>query len=137
MQQDTSWQGIKIDRSLANRGGRGEPARFPVDRGSFLQLGGYDALLWTQGNAQQIATSGNFFKEGKGIPHPILLRRFAGHGGWQESCRHILGLTKMNWNNDNLYDRLPVTLTYAQTLAQTVRRMPPITPKPYQFRFFM
>lgn len=137
VQQDSGWQGIKIDGPAGGRGSKGIPASYPIDRGSFLQLGGYEALLWTQGNARQVVTNGNFFKEGKGIPHPVLLRRFAGHGGWQEACRHLLGLTKMNWNNDSLYDHIPVTLTYAQTLAQTVRRMPQITPKPYQFRFFM
>ena len=128
VQQDTTWQGIKIDKPTGNRREKGIPASYPVDRGTFLQLGGYDALLWTQGNARQVVTSGNFYEEGQGIPHPILLRRFAGHGSWQEPCRHVLGLTKMNWNNDSLYDRLPVTLSYARTLAQTVRRMPQIVP---------
>jgi hypothetical protein len=137
IQQNVGWQGMKIDNRRSSPGSKGVPAAFPVDRGTYLSLGGYDALLWTQGNARQVVTSGNFFKEGKGIPHPLLLRRWAGHGGWEEGCRHLLGLTKMNWNNDSLYDRLPVTLRYAQTLAQTVRRMPQITPRPYQFRFFM
>lgn len=138
VQQDAGWQGVKIEipRS-AHKSGRGVPASYPVDRGSFLSLGGLEVLLWTQGNAREAVRNGNFYKEGKGIPHPILLRRFAGHGGWDESCRHLLGLTKMNWNNDSLYDRIPVTLSYAQTLAQTVRRMPQIAPQPYQFRFFM
>ncbi len=49
----------------------------------------------------------------------------------------VLGLTKMNWDNDGLYDRLPVTLYYAQVLAKTVRRMPQIESRPYQFRYFM
>jgi hypothetical protein len=137
IQQDVSWQGLKIDPPRGSRSGKGTPASFPVDRGTFLQIGGHEALLWTQGNARQVVTNGNFFKEGKGIPHPVLLRRFAGHGHWEEGCRHVLGLTKMNWNNDGLYDRIPVTLGYAQVLAQTVRRMPQIKPRPYQFRFFM
>jgi hypothetical protein len=43
----------------------------------------------------------------------------------------------MNWNNDSLYDRLPVTLRYASILAKTVKRMPTILPRPYEFRLFM
>ena len=43
----------------------------------------------------------------------------------------------MNWNNDSLYDRLPVTLAYAKTLARTVKRMPTIMSRPYEFRMFM
>lgn len=137
IQQDVNWQGIKIDPPKGSNRDRGTPASFPIDRGTFLQLDGLETLLWTQGNARQVVKTGNFFKEGKGIPHPILLRRFAGHGHWDEGCRHVLGLTKMNWNNDSLYDRIPVTLEYAQVLAQIVRRMPQIKPRPYEFRFFM
>jgi hypothetical protein len=136
IQQDVSWRGIKIDRPWPGQR-KGGPARFPIDRGTFLMLSGLEVLLWTQGNARQIGPTGNFFKEGREIPHPILLRRFAGHGGWRESNRHVLGLTKMDWNNDSLYDRIPVTLLYAQRLARVVRRMPQIAPKEYQFRFFM
>jgi hypothetical protein len=43
----------------------------------------------------------------------------------------------MDWNNDSLYDRLPVTLGYAKVLARTLKRMPHIAPKPYEFRYFM
>lgn len=81
-----------------------------------MQLGILELLLWTQGNAPEAADGKNFYKEGKGIPHPIILRRFAGHGGWDEAVRPVLGLTKMNWNNDSLYERLPMTLSYASML---------------------
>lgn len=99
---------------------------------------GLNVLLWTQGNAPNVALRGkNFYKEGKGIPAPLLLKRFAGHGGWEESCRSVLGLSKMNWNNDSLYDRLPVTMAYAQILAGVIKRMPHLPSQTYQFRFFM
>ena len=96
-----------------------------------------EALVWTQGNVPEAVGGKNFYKEGKGIPHPLILRRFAGHGGWHDQVRAVLGLSKMNWNNDSLYDRLPVTLSYASTLARTVKRMPMIYSRPYEFRFFM
>jgi hypothetical protein len=51
--------------------------------------------------------------------------------------RAVLGLTKMDWNNDALYDYLPVTLSYASVLARTVKRMPSIAPRLYEFRLFM
>jgi argonaute-like protein implicated in RNA metabolism and viral defense len=99
-------------------------------------LSGSEALLWTQGNVPQ-NNGTNFFKENKGTPRPLLLRRFAGLGQLSESCRLILGLTKMDWNNDALYDRLPVTLSFASMLAQTLKRMPTLTSRPYPFRLFM
>jgi hypothetical protein len=43
----------------------------------------------------------------------------------------------MNWNNDSLYDRLPVTTTYASLLAGIVKRMGPLSSLPYDFRYFM
>jgi hypothetical protein len=43
----------------------------------------------------------------------------------------------MNWNNDALYDPLPVTMSYAKVLARVVKRMAGLGSTPYQFRFFM
>ena len=137
VQQDTIWRGVKIDAPVDRGQIKGTASRYPCDRGTCLQIGPREVLLWTQGNAPPAVGGNNFFKEGKGIPSPILIRRFAGHGGWAEQCRHVLGLTKMNWNNDGLYDRLPVTLGYAKILARTVKRMSELVPKPYQLRYFM
>jgi hypothetical protein len=51
-------------------------------------------------------------KEGalKPTPSPILVRRFTGAGGWHDTCAGIMGLTKMDWNNNTLHKKLPVTL---------------------------
>jgi hypothetical protein len=129
VKQDGHWRGVKIE-------GKRRPAAYPLDRGSYLQLGDREVLLWTQGNAAA-AVGGNYCKEGKGVPLPLELLRFAGHGGWESHLRATLGLTKMNWNNDSLYDRLPVTLEYAKVLADTVKRMPRLASRPYPFRLFM
>ena len=137
IQQDVLWRGIKIEQPHDPQGRKGYAANYPCDRGSCLQIGAREALLWTQGNASAAIGGKNYYKEGKGIPSPLLLRRFAGHGTWDEQCQNILGLTKMNWNNDGLYDRLPVTLGYAKILARTVKRMSELAPRPYQLRFFM
>lgn len=136
IKQDVRWRGILIDPPRG-REQRGRPAGYPCRRGTYLQLSGRDVLLWTQGNAPSAVDGRNFYKEGKGIPSPLMLTRFAGHGAWDEGCRHVLGLTKMDWNNDSLYDRLPITLSFAKTLAQVIKRMPSIAPKAYESRFFM
>jgi hypothetical protein len=130
------WRGIQIGEPRV--GGRGAATAFPVQRGSYAQLGPRAVLLWTQGSVPSIAgASRSFYKEMRGVPWPLELIRFAGHGGWEEPCRGVLGLTKMNWNNDALYDTLPVTMGYAQILARVVSRMPELGPSPYQLRFFM
>jgi hypothetical protein len=128
--QDTPWRGLKY-----NNFGKWSPDTYPIKRGSYFQLNSHEILFWTQGLVQLNGRS--FFKEGKGIPSPLLIRRHAGSGGWDQNCQAILGLTKMNWNHDGLYDRLPVTLGFASVLARTIKRMNEVKDKPYEFKYFM
>lgn len=129
VQQDTAWRGIRVAASH-------DIAGYPVHRGSCLPLSGTEALLWTQGIVPSV-TGDRFYAAQKGIPRPMLLTRHSGHSAWTVLCAELLGLTKMNWNNDSLYDRLPVTIEYASTLARIVKRLPSLSPKPYEFRHFM
>ena len=94
-------------------------------------------MLWTQGNLPEVTGGKDYFKEGKGIPEPLLLVRHAGLGLMDDLCRETLALTKMDWNNDGPYDRLPATLNFADTLATIVKRMPKLQPHSYPVRFFM
>ena len=126
--QSVPWRAIKCDSKTTISG-------YPVNRGSYLQLGRNEVLLWTQGLTK--LNGKNYYKEGKGIPSPMHIRHFAGSTNWFEHCSIIMGLTKMNWNHDSLYDRLPVTLGYASTLANTLKSLPKLSKKPYEFRFFM
>jgi hypothetical protein len=135
IQQATLWRGLLTQKREHER--QASPAPYPVRRGSYLQIDPREALIWTQGDAPEVAGGRSYFKEGKGIPAPLLLKRFAGHGGFYDVVVSTLGLTKMNWNNDVLYDRLPVTVGFASTLANTLKRMPKIASRPYEFRFFM
>lgn len=129
--QDTNWKGIKY----VERNGRRMADYYPISRGSYVQISRQEILLWTQGNV--VLNTKNYFKEGKNIPSPLLIRRFTGDSGWDANCQAILGLTKMNWNHDALYDRLPVTLGYARALATTIKRMNNLKNKPYEFRYFI
>jgi hypothetical protein len=132
VQQSCGWAGVQISAPR-------KAHNYPCRRGSTFQLGDYETLLWTQGNLPEITRDGrsDFFKEGKGIPEPLLLVRHAGTGSMEELCKEVLGLTKMDWNNDGPYDRLPVTLSFAQMLAKVVKRMPKLEPRSYAFRLFM
>jgi hypothetical protein len=132
------WAGMvsRIDRGGGD-GKMGYPAAFPVSRGTVIGLGPREALLWTHGDAPGISERGSYFQGARSTPRPIRLVRHAGHGPWDETARAILGLSKMNWNNDALYDPLPVTMSYAKVLARVVKRMPGLGSAPYQFRFFM
>lgn len=133
--QRSPWLGIRIDPPK-DAMEKGRPSAYPVERGAMLPLSPFEFLLWTQGNCNGIG-NGNYFKEGKGIPHPVRITRALGSVNFQESAREILGLTKMNWNNDSLYDVLPVTVSYASVLARIVKRMGSFANTPYDFRYFM
>jgi hypothetical protein len=81
--------------------------------------------------------AGSYYQGGRSTPRPLRLVRHAGHGPWDDTAHAALALSKMNWNNDALYDALPVTMSYAKVLARVVKRMPVLGKAPYQFRFFM
>jgi hypothetical protein len=133
--EDVGWRGVRTE--IGNNTEEGQAAAFPVSRGTVIGLSPREALLWTHGDVRDISTRGSYFQGARSTPRPIRLVRHAGHGSWDETARAVLGLTKMNWNNDALYDPLPVTMSYAKTLARVVKRMPSLGAAPYQFRFFM
>lgn len=132
--EDVTWRGVQIQRSGTEK--KGTPTAFPVSRGSLLGLSHREALLWTHGSVKGISGR-EYFQGGRSTPRPIRLVRHAGHGLWDDTAFAILALTKMDWNNDALYDPLPVTLEYAKVLARVIKRMDVLGGAPYQFRFFM
>ena len=134
--ENVAWRGVKIDRPRRNNQ-KGTPAAYPVDRGSLLGLGPRECLLWIHGNVDAVNGRNPYFQGARSTPRPIRLVRHAGHGPWDDTARSALALSKMNWNNDALYDQLPVTMSYAQILARVVKRMSGLGSTPYQFRFFM
>lgn len=52
-------------------------------------------------------------------------------------AQHVLALTKMDWNNDALYDPLPVTIKYSQALARVIGHASDLPDAIYPYRLFM
>jgi len=132
-----NWKGIRFDMKSPP-----EPYNYPVARGTYLPIEANEALLWSQGSVQGVHVDNprfNVYKEGalKPTPSPLLLRRFSGAGGWHETCAGILGLTKMDWNNNTLYKKLPVTLVYSKAFANIIQQNPNMVDSVYDFRNFM
>ncbi len=132
--QNAGWRAAQIQHKTGSV--KGEASAYPVQRGSLINLGPYEALFWSHGNVRGIGKK-EFFQGSRSTPRPLRLIRHAGHGTWEDTASGILSLSKMDWNNDALYDPLPVTLEYAKVLAQVVKRMDVLGTTPYQFRFFM
>jgi len=134
--QAVDWKGIRFDPFTSKAHG------YPVNRGTYIPISTNEALLWTQGSVQGVHVTNpkyNVYKEGalKATPSPILLRRFTGEGGWHETCSGVLGLTKMDWNNNTLYKKLPVTLVYSSAFANIIQQNPAMTDSIFDFRNFM
>lgn len=130
--EGVGWRGVRCDAIEPSI----RAAAYPVHRGTLLSIGPKEALLWMHGSIRGIS-SNNFFQGGRGTPQPVRLIRHAGHGSWNDSASAILALSKMDWNNDSLYNPLPVTLGYVKVLARIMKRIPALGSTPYQFRFFM
>ena len=135
--KSVNWRAIRFNTAQPAR-----PFNYPVDRGTYFPVENNEALLWTQGSVRGIHMqnkSWNVYKEGTlaPTPSPILVRRFTGQGGWHETCLGILGLTKMDWNNNTLYKKLPVTLVYSKAFADIVQQNPRIVNNVFDFRYFM
>lgn len=132
-----SWTGIRYDSRKPP-----QAFNFPVERGTYLPVEKDEALLWTQGGVTGVNLRNDgwsIYKEGalKPTPSPVRVRRFAGDGGWHNTCAGIIGLTKMDWNNNTLYKKLPVTLVYSKAFADIIQQNPEIVDNIYDFRNFM
>lgn len=136
--KSVNWSAIKY----VKKDDQTQPDAYPVDRGTLIPLTGNEALLWTQGSVRGVhmkSDNYNVYKEGnlKPVPSPLLIRRFTGNGGWHDTCHGILGLTKMDWNNNTLYKKLPVTLEYSQRFAYIIQQNSALVDDLFDFRNFM
>jgi len=132
---DTGWRGVRVDGGAG--AAKGMAAGYPVQRGSLIGISQNEALLWTHGDVPEISPGKAYFQGARSTPRPIKLVRHAGHGPWDDTAAAVLALTKMDWNNDALYDAMPVTIEYASVLARVVKRMSSLGSQPYSVRFFM
>lgn len=144
--QYTDWHGLKYTSGKPARANepaeRPTAAGFPVERGLLVPTADDEALFWTQGGVSGVHVQNprySVYKEAvlKPTPSPIRLKRFSGEGGWHDTAAGILGLTKMDWNNNTLYKKVPVTLVYSSVFAQIVQQNPALVDEVFDFRAFM
>lgn len=135
---NVAWRGVWL-HAPQDASSQSTPARFPVTRGTMAPLSGTETLLWVAGNAPAASESrySNYYQGEKSIPTPLLLRRYAGRGPLELIATEALALSKMDWNNDALYNPLPVTLSYARRLARTIAHVPALPRNVYPYRLFM
>ena len=133
IQEFSAWRAIRFQHDVATP--------FPIQRGTVIPLDKDTFLIWTHGSVQHDELAGknlNYYKNGRGIPAPLLVKRFMGKSSALELVNEILMLTKMNWNSgDGLYKILPVTLDFAKVLSHVAKQDLVVYDRPYNFRYFM
>lgn len=144
--QSTDWTGLRYTPGKPSQYGnpaeKPKPYNYPVERGTYVPVSSSEALAWSQGSVLGVQLQNsryNVYKEGalKPTPSPLLLRRFSGDGGWHETVSGILALTKMDWNNNTLYKKLPVTMVYSGRFAEIIQQNPELVDQVFDFRCFM
>jgi hypothetical protein len=114
-----------------------KPSGYPVPRGTMIVRSGNSALVWVAGNAPEVSNKGDYYQGKKSIPKPLQLIRHAGRGSLELIAHEALAMTKMDWNNDALYDPVPVSIRYSQRLARTIANVPDLPGNVYPYRLFM
>ena len=140
IQKCSKWRAIRgeVDRHTGKM--KADPHNFPIQRGTVIQLDDFSFLLWAHGSVQDEDGAGrymNYYQGKRGIPAPLLIRRFRGTDPIETTVRDILSLTKMNWNGGELYKTLPVTLDFSKRLSKYAKQAETLQAIPYDFRFFM
>lgn len=134
--QRTRWRAVEYAGSGSPTTGP-EPARIAPKRGTMQLFDGNSGLLWVRGPGR-VGVTGQFYSpDVKSLPRPLVFTRYSGSGDLNLLAADILALTKLDWNNDSPYNPLPVTLGYAQKLAEVVSNVPRLDDNVYPYRLFL
>lgn len=113
---------------------------FPVQRGTVVQYGAHEALIWIHGDTSGISSTyggAHYYQGGARIPGPLRLTRFVGSAPLEQLAADLLGLSKMDWNSFDLYGKIPVHLSSPGRIARVARLMEGMTLEDRDYRLFM
>ncbi len=135
IQQFCDWRALKLKKNLQT--GKHEFDGYPVERGTIIQIDEYSFLIWTHGVVQSPEFSKTYYQGKRGIPVPLLVRRFMGKDPIESVASDILKFTKMNWNGAELYKTLPVTIDFSKRLSIMGKQLEELGSNAYDFRYFI
>lgn len=78
---------------------------YSIVRGTVIKTPGPEFYIFTLGYISQLETYPK-----PGIPKPVRVRIAKLDSPERKMCREVLSLTRLNWNNANFCDQMPVTL---------------------------
>ncbi|REJ81703.1 MAG: hypothetical protein DWQ39_08420 [Bacteroidetes bacterium] len=124
--------------SLISKDNTLSPHWYPLSRGNCFLLDRFTALMWTHGIVPSVkGQNRNYYLGGKNIPVPIKVKKHYGSSNISILATEILGLTKMNWNNFDLYGKLPATLESSNEIARIGWLLNRFAGKTYDYRNLM
>ncbi|KPH77059.1 argonaute/piwi family protein [Bosea vaviloviae] len=89
---------------------------YPPLRGSLLRFDKDLALLYTRGSVEFFRTYPGMY-----VPRPLMLRCQALGQPLQHIAEETLALTKMNWNNTQFDNALPITIAAARNVGEVLK----------------
>lgn len=128
---------LRYVSSVVKKGGGFDEDNFPVRRGTVVQLGDREALVWCHGVTDAVIQGSRYFQGKRHIPSPLLLRRHSGQTDLESLASEILGLSKMDWNSGDLYSKLPATIYSSRQIARIGAKLQRFGPVSYDYRLFM
>ncbi|MCA1552116.1 hypothetical protein I6F36_35600 [Bradyrhizobium sp. BRP19] len=92
---------------------------YPPLRGTLLRFDKDQALLYTRGSVDFFRTYPGMY-----VPRPLMLRCQALGQPLQHIAEEVLALTKMNWNNTQFDNGLPITIAAARHVGEVLKYVP-------------
>lgn len=105
---------------------------YPVIRGTLLNIDKSTGILYTTGFIPYYETFPS-----RHIPHPLEVTIYEAESSLKKICEEILALTKMNFNNCNYYNSLPITIQFAQKVGEIIQYIDEGVTPPNKYFFYM
>ena len=104
----------------------------PVMRGSAVLTSGKHGYLWTAGFTPRLNTY-----RGREVPNPLTVEIVKGNADLESVMTDLLALTKLNINNAEFGDGLPVTLRFADLVGEILTAGPVENLPPLPFKYYV
>lgn len=105
----------------------------PVLRGTaMISASGRMAYLWTAGFTPRLDTY-----PGREVPNPLTVDIARGDADIEQVLSDLMALTKLNFNNADFSDGLPVTLRFADLVGEILTAGPTDPKAPLPFKFYI
>jgi len=105
---------------------------YPVPRGTLLEIDETTGVLYTTGYIPYYE-----LYPGVHMPKALHVDIYEGDSTLRKICNEILALSKMNFNNCNYYDGLPITIRFARKVGEIVQYFPLDKTPPNRYYYYM